>query len=319
MSITTSNYILAVLQHGNISKAAEMLGISQPALSSQIRKIESQIGITIFDRTVKPIAITEEGKVYVKYIKKQRELEREFIESLAELDELKKGSLTLGGASFFNVSYLSNAIASFSKKFPNIDVTVIDGNMQEISDKAINHELDLFIAPPWNMDERFVYEKISSERIFLCVPAEWSINSKIKEFQIPKDTILSGKTEQWIKAKGKNAYVNFKVFKDEAFIKLGENQHIGNIMAKLFSKYEFQPNGCISVEQTMTSYALTLAGAGISLVTEGSLKNGHLKEYPLFYLIDESLGKRDMFVAYLKQRYLSRAAKEFIYVLKQSL
>lgn len=319
MSISTSNYILAVLQCGNISRAAETLGISQPALSSQIRKIESQVGITIFDRTVKPIELTEEGQVYVKYLKKQKELEREFTERIAEFDELKKGSLTLGGASFFNVSYFSNAIAAFSKRYPDIDITVIDGNMPEISEKAINHELDLFITPPWNMDDRFVYEKISSERILLCVPAKWTINNKLKDYQIPREVILSGNIEEWIKAKGQNAYVNFKVFRDESFIKLGENQHIGNIMARLFLKYEFQPKGCISVEQTMTSYALTLAGAGISLVTEGSLKNGHIKDYPVFYLIDESLGKRDMYVAYLKHRYLSRAAKEFIFVLKQSL
>lgn len=319
MSITASNYIFAVLQHGNISKAADVLGISQPALSTHIRKIEEQVGITIFDRTVKPLGLTEEGQAYVEYLKQQRELEREFREQLAELDELKKGTLVVGGASFFNVSYFPRAIAAFSRRYPNVDITVIDGSMPEIAEKAINHELDLFIAPPWNMDERFVYEKISSEKIFLCVPEKWNINKKLQDYQIPHQVILDGKTDQWIREHLEHARVDFKEFRNEAFIKLGENQHIGNIMAQLFARHGFQPKGCISVEQTMTSYGLTLAGAGISLITEGSLRNGHMKGYPALYLIDEVLGERDMYVAYLKQRYLSRAAKEFINILKQSL
>lgn len=313
------NYILTVAQCGTISKAAEKLGISQPALSAHIKKIEDQVGIVIFDRSVKPMELTEAGRVYLSYIKRKDDLDREFNEQLLGLDELKWGSLILGGASFFNVSYFPKAIAEFSERYPSIDIKVIDGNMQEITEKAVNHELDLFIAPPWNMDQRCHYERVISEKIFLCVPESLPINEELRDYRIPYDVIMYGETDSWIEIKQENARVDFKKFKDQQFIKLGEEQHIGNIMAQLFKRHGFEPKGCISVEQTMTSYGLTLAGAGISLITEGSLRNGHMQSYPAFYLIDEDLGQRDMYVAYPQNRYLSKTAREFIKILKKSL
>ena len=66
-----NNYILAVAQYGNVSKAADALGISQPALSAHIKKIEDQLDIVIFDRTVKPMAITDAGKLYIEYINRK--------------------------------------------------------------------------------------------------------------------------------------------------------------------------------------------------------------------------------------------------------
>ncbi len=319
MMAITPNYILTVAQCGNISKAADQLGISQPALSAHIKKTEEQLGIVIFDRTVKPLALTEAGELYLSYIKKKIDLDKALKEQLSDLDELKWGSLVVGGASFFNVSYFPKAIAEFSRQYPNVDIKVVDGSMPEITQMAVDHELDLFIAPPWDMDERCNYEKIFNEKIFLCVPEQLEINDELKEYRVPQDVIMLGEADRWAETAGSNARVSFSRFKDQPFIRLGKNQHIGNIMEQLFQRHGFQPEGCISVEQTMTSYGLTLAGVGISLITEGSLRNGHMEKYPAFYLIDEDLGSRDMFVAYSKHKYLSNAAKIFIDILKKSM
>jgi len=317
--MTSSNYILTVAQCGNISKAAEQLGISQPALSAHIKKTEEQMGIVIFDRTVKPLGLTDAGQLYIEYLKKKMDLDKTLSERLADLDGLKWGSLVIGGASFFNVSYFPKAIAEFSRRYPNVNLKVVDGSMPEITQMAAGHELDLFIAPPWDMDERCNYEKIFNEKIFLAVPEELPINNELKEFRVPQEVVLKGETDQWAASMGSRAVADFGRFRDQPFIRLGDNQHIGNIMAQLFARHGFSPEGCISVEQTMTSYGLTLAGVGISLITEASLRNGHVEKYPALYLIDEDLGNRDMFVAYSKHKYLSNAAKVFIDILKKSL
>lgn len=319
MQAQVPNYILTVAQCGNISKAAEQLGISQPALSAHVKKIEEQMGIVIFDRTVKPLGLTEAGELYVSYLKKKQDLDKTLREQLSDLDDLKWGSLVIGGASFFNVSYFPKAIAEFSRRYPNVDIKVVDGSMPGITQMAVDHELDLFIAPPWNMDERCNYEKIFNEKIFLCVPEQFEINEELKEYRVPADVVMLGETDQWAASKGDKANVDIGRFKGQPFIRLGENQHIGNIMAQLFQRHGFQPEGCISAQQTMTSYGLTLAGVGISLITESSIRNGHMDRHPAFYMIDRDLGNRDMFVAYSRHKYLSNAAKEFIDILKKSL
>lgn len=313
------NYISAAAQYGTISKAAEALGISQPALSAHIKKTEEQLGIVIFDRTVKPMALTDAGKLYIDYLNQKSSLERTFQEQLSDLNDLKHGTLVLGGASFFNISYFPKAIAEFTGRYPNINIKVVDGSVPEITRMAVDHELDLFIAPSWDMDSQCNYEKVTSEKIFLCVPEQFEINDRLKKFRIPHETVLQGKTGQWIVKKGSDAVPDFRMFRNERFIRLGENQHIGNIMAELFRRYDFDPEGCISVTQTMTSFGLTLSGAGISLITEGSLRNGNMEKYPALYLIDEDLGQRDMYIAYARNKYLSRAAKEFIRIFKETI
>lgn len=313
-----SNYILAVAEHSNVSKAAEAIGISQPALSAHIKKIEDQLGIVIFDRSVKPMAITDAGKLYIEYLTKKDNLDRTFQEQLSDLNDLKQGRLVLGGASFFNVSYYPKAIAAFTGRYPGIEIKVVDGSVPEVYRMAADHKLDLFIAPSWDMDETCEYEKVATEKIFLCVPEQFEINEELKEYRVPSDVVISGSTDKWIAEHRDKAIPDFTKFKDEKFIWLEENQHIGNILAELFRRHGMVPDKSISVTQTMTSFGLTLSGAGISLITEGSLKTGMHKSLAL-YLIDEDLGQRDMYLAYPRNKYLSGAAKEFIKIFKETI
>ncbi|MCQ4635257.1 LysR family transcriptional regulator [Anaerovorax odorimutans] len=315
MNIVPSSYILVAAQYRSVSKAAEKLGISQPALSAHIRKVEEQLGITIFDRSHKPLTLTDAGEIYLQYAKQSLELDKAFSQRISDLEDLATGNLVLGGASFFNVSYLPAAVAEYSRRYPGIHIEVIDGKMPEIIDKALNNEIDLFISPPWKQDERFFYEPFLSERIFICVPPEWPINESLAELRVPYEQILSKDCD----SAAPPGTVDFRVFKDESFVLLKDDQHIGNIMKQLFERHGFYPRRHIEVEQTMTSYAFTLAGAGISLMTESTIKNSHFRDYPAFYLTDPDICQRDIYLAYPKQKYLSRACKEFISILKDSL
>lgn len=314
-----TNYILSVAQYGNVSKAAEALGISQPALSAHIKKIEEQLDIVIFDRTVKPMALTDAGKLYVEYLTKKSNLDRTFQEQLSDLNNLKQGKLVLGGASFFNVSYYPKVIAAFLDKYPGIDIKVVDGSVPEVVRMATDHKLDLFIAPSWDMDDMCQYEKVATERIFLCVPEEFSVNEELKEYRVPVEAVIRGELDKWIAEHHGTSVPDFTKFKGQKFIWLEENQHIGNIMSELFRRYSMTPDGGISVTQTMTSFGLTLSGAGISLITEGSLKSGNMNKSVALYLIDEDLGQRDMYIAYPRNKYLSGAAKEFIRIFKETI
>lgn len=315
MNIVPSSYILAAAQYKSISKAAEKLGISQPALSAHIKKIEDQLGITIFDRSHKPLTLTDAGEIYLHYAKQSLELDKAFAQRISDLNDLATGNLVLGGASFFNVSYLPRAVNLYTRRYPGIKIEVIDGKMPEIIEKALNNEIDLFISPPWQQDERFSYERFLSERIFICVPPEWPINDSLSEQRLSIEQILSdsGKKETSLKT------VDFRTFKEEPFVLLKEDQHIGNIMKQLFQRHGFSPKHSVAVEQTITSYAFTQAGVGISLITESTIKNSHLRDYPAFYLTDPDICQREIFIAYPKQKYLSRACKEFIGILKDSL
>ncbi len=326
--MTSLNYIQTIADMRSISAAAEVLGISQPALSSYLKKQEADIGAVLFDRSKQPLELTEAGRIFLEYIDRRKALNNDITQRIADLSGLKRGKLAIGGASFFNITYLPDAVAEFAHRYPGIDLEIIDGKVPELAARALNGGLDVFITPGGNEDDRFFYEKLLEERIFLCVPSDWAINDELKDKEIVLKDRGDGRN---ICAAASASYgdekpaaeelpvVDFSVFRDSTFIVLKENQNIGIKMSKLFAKHGFKPARHILAEQTMTSFALTLAGAGVSLITESCIRNNELGAHPKFYLADPEICRRELFAAYPRQKYLSKAAAEFLSVLKSSV
>ena len=298
MDKKSTTYIKAIADMKSISAAAESLGISQPALSAHLKKIEGEIGAVLFDRSRQPLELTEAGQAYLDYLDRTQSLEKELEQTLADIKGLETGSVTVGGAAFFNVAYIPKAVSAFAEAFPGVDIEIVDGNVPFLTAEALKGRIDLFITPAADEPDRFVYEKLLEEKVYLAVPSEWDINKSIQGKSITAE--------------------EFRKLCDCPFILLREDQNIGQKMEQLFAKYGCRPNKALHVEQTMTSLALTLAGVGVSLITESSIRSSGLAKYPELYLADEEICTRSMYVAYPRNKYLSKAASEFIKTLKKT-
>ena len=301
------NYIKAIAEMRSISAAAESLGISQPALSSHLKKTEHEVGAVLFDRSRQPLELTEAGQVYLNYLDRAQSLDKELEQTIADIEGLETGSVTVGGAAFFNVAYLPKAVGAFVKAFPGVDIDIVDGNVPFLATEALKGRIDLFITPAPDEPDRFVYEKLLDERVFLAVPSEWDINETLKDKRISAGTAGKSLTAD-----------DFRALCNCPFILLREDQHIGQMMESLFAEYNCRPEKVLRVEQTMTSLALTMSGVGISLITESSIRTSGLARLPELYLADENVCTRSMYVAYPRNKYLSKAASEFITALKQA-
>ena len=285
----------------------------------------------LFDRAKHPLELTEAGELYMIYAQRQQVLDREFRQHIADLEGMKRGSLTIGGAGAFNISYLPVAVAEFSAAYPGVQLEIVDGNIPDITAKAMDGQVDIFVTPPWNQDDRVQYEELLSERIYLCVPPDWEINRELEEWRLPEESVLQRRTSHPKAARrtGEEGFsrgeadaipqVDFTRFKECPFVALKEDQHIGHVMLKLFQKHGFRPQRHITAEQTMTSFGLTMAGAGISLMTESTIRNSNFEEYPAFYMADAEICRRAMYIAHPKNKYLSKAARVFIDILKGTL
>ena len=306
MEKKTVNYIKAIAEMRSISAAAESLGISQPALSAHLKKTEAEVGAVLFDRSRQPLELTEAGQAYLNYLERTQSLEKELEQTIADIEGLETGSLTIGGAVFFNIAYIPRAIGAFAKDYPGVNIEIVDGNVPFLATEALKGRLDLFITPDADEPDRFVYEELLKERVFLAVPADWDINA----------SFAGGNTDKGFNGKSITKD-EFKMLCDCPFILLREDQNIGRMMEQLFEKYGCRPEKTIHVEQTMTSLALTMAGVGVSLITENSIRTSGLAKLPELYLTDETICTRSMYVAYPRNKYLSRAAAEFIKALKE--
>ena len=135
------DYIKTIAEVSSISVAAEKLGISQPALSSYLKKKEKELGAVLFDRSKQPLQLTEAGAIYLEYTDSFAAMDNELRQRIADIKELQTGKLAIGGASFFNIAYLPKTVAAFNKKYPDIDIELIDGGVPELTTKAWNGNL----------------------------------------------------------------------------------------------------------------------------------------------------------------------------------
>ena len=314
----TSNYIKKIAQAKSISVAADQLGISQPALSSYLKKVEGELGVVLFDRSRQPIELTEAGRVYLDYLDEVVIRQKELMKSLSDINDLKTGSLTVGGASFFNVAYLPKSIAAFVSENPGIDIEIVDDRVPRLEALAQKGMLDLFITPINDEPERFVYEELLEEDVFLAVPETWEVNRQLEGKAISIEELPESEAAAKSHRKAKPlTREEFACLCRETFVVLKPDQDIGRKMQALLNSCGCTPERIITAEQTMTTLALTLRGVGVSLITESSIRNCGFAGLPKLYMANPDICRRKMYIAYPKNKYLSKAARRFAEVLKE--
>ncbi|AIK36790.1 bacterial regulatory helix-turn-helix, lysR family protein [Bacillus pseudomycoides] len=163
-------YFVAVSNELHFTKAAEKLNISQPSLSQQIRALEHEIGMPLFDRIGKKISLTEAGRILLSHSKKVfHEVEQAYA-AIQDLNGLQQGKLTIG-ALLTTVNYLlPPAILNFNELYPNIELSVLGLRTGEIREKLLQNELDIGITFLPVQDKEIISIPLYQNELTLVVP-----------------------------------------------------------------------------------------------------------------------------------------------------
>ena len=136
-------YIYEIYKSGSFSKAAENLYITQPALSMAVKKIESEIGMSIFDRATRPLKLTETGKIYIEAIEKFLTLEEDMNNKIHDIQELKSGNICIGGSHYINAYVLPDALTKYSALYPGIKINLIEASSAVLAEMLDEIKIDL--------------------------------------------------------------------------------------------------------------------------------------------------------------------------------
>lgn len=129
----------------SISKAADKLLISQPAVSYQIKVLEEQLGITLFVRTKKGVTLTDEGKILFSYISKGIENFINGENALTNLKNLDYGIIRIGASTTVSKHVLMPYLKIFHKLYPNIEINITNNLTEELMRELRNGNLDILI------------------------------------------------------------------------------------------------------------------------------------------------------------------------------
>jgi DNA-binding transcriptional LysR family regulator len=149
ISLRQIRVFVAVAQQRSFTRAARELHLTQPAVSQQLKLLEAEVGLALFEHVGRGVHLTDAGQELLRYAQQVNEVLRSASESFAAMRGLKRGVLKLGAVStakYFTPSVLS----AFTAEFPQVSIKFTVGNREEIIRQIADNEIDLVIMgrPP---------------------------------------------------------------------------------------------------------------------------------------------------------------------------
>jgi LysR family carnitine catabolism transcriptional activator len=230
--------LVAVADAGSIREAAARLGISQPALSETIKRVEDELGVRMFERTTRSLSLTPEGEHAVMI---GREAVRDFrlaLESIAGRTQGRRGRLTVAALPSVACAVLPRAILAFRRRFPGIEVRVHDVLHERAIDMVLDGvaDLALSIRPAERADLRF--EELGTDEMYLVCEANHTLTHR----------------EQ----------VRWRDLALFPFVALARTSSVRRLTDAAFTSCDLSSEPTFTVEQIPSAAALVEAGLGVT-------------------------------------------------------
>ena len=299
MNLKKLNYIITIAELQSISKAASSLYISQPSLSQMVSSLEQDLGIQIFNRNTTPISLTYAGEKYIETAKEILRLSDNMKKEFCDISEMKKGKITIGIPELRGSFILPIILPDFHKKYPGIEIKIIEGNGDFLEDCLIKGKIDLvFTSFPTN-DKRIKCELLYEEKVMLAA----------KKGALDSNYLLDNTSN----------IIDINKLDNINFILTKRGHRIRDLIDELFEQYDFKPKIFTETSNTATAFRLATCGLGVCFVSDMVINiTNPIEEFDLFNITKKPI-KWDIAILYLKNSYLTLAQRYLIDLSKKVL
>lgn len=261
MNFQQLRYILTIYEEGSISKAAQKLFISQPALSHHLIKLESELNIRIFDRTTTPLSPTYVGRKYIDFIQRVLFEQDQISKIIEDVAKINIGKLIIGIPSNRSLQILPTILPSFVEKYPGIQLQVKEFHSTVLDKMLLNNEIDMACMVPESSSPLIKFIPLRNEKVFLAVPSDNPVNK-----------LLQGKS-----------HAHPLLFQNYPFILLKEGHMLRSIADEIFEQNHIRPHCILETANMDLALRLSASGLGISFITELSTLSLQSDKTPLYY------------------------------------
>lgn len=181
----------AVASEKSFSRAAEILFVSQPSLSKQIKNLETRLGILLLNRENNTISLTEGGKVFLQYSERILALCEESCRALNDVKNGDRGNLTVGASQTIGTYLMPRVLALFAQNYPQISIKVQVNSTRIIAKNVVNREIDIAVVGgeiPEELKKNIEIEKFVEDELILIIPKSHPFALKKKK-RINKDDL----------------------------------------------------------------------------------------------------------------------------------
>lgn len=281
MELTQLRYFKALAETGSLSKTAEKLYITPPALSSSLARLERELDTTLFDRG-KTLVLNERGSIFLEYVTQSLDALDNAKKALDELRDVQHARLSVGVAS---AVIWHNLFLAFLKAHPEVSLDQKLVTLDDMSNERILNEFDFIMAAP---------EDLSTENLHSVVL-----------YDDDRPTLMVAADHPLAHSSG----VTLNDVKDEGFIALSKGTSSRRYFDTLFTIAGIKPNIVVECSPQMRR-ALVLEGRGIGLATAHTMEQNR-EPGICFVEIVNPVYRRSQALYWHAKRYQTLAARSF--------
>ncbi|NMA06154.1 MAG: LysR family transcriptional regulator [Ruminococcaceae bacterium] len=292
MLLKELRYVLAVHEHNSFTKAANSLFISQPALSKYIKGLENDMGIKLFEKRGNRFRLTYAGQTYLDAAHAMMnifdKMEQDLLTNNPSRTLLKIGTTTFRGSYIF-----PKILPKYLELHPESEIMLFEEPAERLEKLLVEGTIDLIIVKLPLAMPNIAYVPLFEEHILLA---------------LPKTHIHANKS---VKKSGcKYPWIDMKYFHDDLFVLLKPGQRTRQISDNLLEKANIVPKRVISTNNIETAVRLA-STIGVSFIPELFAIGNFDSSPPLFFCIGEPITTSTFVLAYRRNGYLTRYAKDF--------
>ena len=278
---------LEVARHASFSRAAEKRFRTQPAISSQIRALEEEVGARLFDRSGGKVALTSAGKVFQQYAEQTLEARKGMMVTLAELERVPRGEIVVGANEGTCLHILPEVFAEFKKLYPNVAVQISRLERAKILESIIDNSVDFGVVSMPVADKRLTVVNIHRDELVIIAPPGHPLSQK------------------------KQAGIADAAAFPLLLPKVGRTR---DSLENLFHEHRLKPKVSMELDSSELLKRFVAANVGVGFIARSNvLEDVKAGVLAAVTLADASI-RRDLALVFRKDKALSRAALAFIEV-----
>ena len=287
MELRQLNYFLKAKELLNFTEAARVLNISQSTLSQQIKQLEDELNVPLFNRIGKRITLTEAGKLFGEYALQSINRANEGLLLLQDLKNLNTGKIIIGVIYSMRILFAKTLI-EFAKQYPNIKIQVVFGTTKDLLEKLNLHHFDFVLTFHEKSEEPHLkYQTLLSSNMVLVTAKKSSLAQK--------STISLNEVADLPLALPFSGYSTIQFFEES------------------FSQKNLIPNICMEINDIPTLFEIVKTGHWHTILSDTSINDPDVVAIP----IEGKNMRRTIMIISLKEAYEKKAVKKFYELLNK--
>ncbi len=290
-------YLLKIHEEGNITRAAEKLFITQPALNQQLLKLEKELQIQLFDRNRSELKPTKAGEIYLANAKKMLLIKQDTYKIIQDLVETKHGNLSIGFTPGRGSIMFADVYPQFHAEYPDIHLMPNEMTVYQLQKQINQGDIDIaFMTLSENQKTSDNYIHLLKESLVLAIPP----NHKLANLANPKGEPL--------------AKIDLKQFADEPFVVMLNGSTLRELTNEIFKENDIHPNILFETQNNVTITTMVSSNMCCGIIPNYYIKNCEV-DLPCFEISASS--SWDIVACYRKNSYLTEAGRFFVSLVKE--